>query len=277
MRRSGTRKARRRSKARVRHATKQKMVPRTLFFALMIATGAAAAEDCTHKSGANTVALVELFTSEGCSSCPPADRWISGFVNHPQVERFVPLSFHVNYWDDLGWKDRFADQRYTERQRALAKATGANMVYTPQVTLQGRDAREWRSETAFATRIEAINKSPPRAALTLRVKAAADGGVAGAVSGNALSADTASRDLALFVVLTQDGLSSKVTAGENGGATLRHNFVVREMATSRSLQDFGFIFKPKADYDVTKMRVAAFVQNVKTGEVLQALSAPICK
>jgi len=243
----------------------------------MIATGAAASEDCTYKSGANTVALVELFTSEGCSSCPPADRWISGFVSHPQVERFVPLAFHVNYWDELGWKDRFADQRYTERQRALAKAAGANMVYTPQVTLQGRDAADWRSESKFASRIEAINKSPSRAALKLQAKAAADGRVMAAVSASAFPADIKPENVALFVVLSQDGLSSKVTAGENGGETLRHNFVVREMAMSRSLQDFGHVFQPKPDYDLSKMRVAAFAQNVKTGEVLQAISAPICK
>jgi hypothetical protein len=250
---------------------------RILLTSLMIATTAAAADDCTVRSGPHTVALVELFTSEGCSSCPPADRWISGFVNHPQVERFVPLAFHVNYWDDLGWKDRFADQRYTERQRALAKAAGAAMVYTPQVTLQGRDAREWRSESAFASRIEAINKSKPRAALKLQAKAAADGRVMAAVSATAVPGSSKPEDLALFVVLTQDGLSSKVTAGENSGEMLRHNFVVREMAVSRALQDFGFVFKTKPDYDLSKMRVAAFVQDVKTGEVIQAISGSVCK
>src|SRR5438046_904748 len=163
---------------------------------LMLVTTAAAAAECTRNTGANTVALVELFTSEGCSSCPPADRWISGFVTHPQVERFVPLAFHVNYWDDLGWKDRFADQRYTERQRALAKAAGANMVYTPQVTLQGRDAADWRSESKFASRIEAINKSQSRAALKLQAKAA-DGRVMAAVSASAFPADIKPENVAL--------------------------------------------------------------------------------
>src|SRR2546423_7870188 len=132
------------------------MVPRTIFFLpFLMMVSIAAAVDCTHRSGAQTVALIELYTSEGCSSCPPADRWISGFTNHPQVERFVPIAFHVNYWDDLGWKDRFADQRYTERQRALAKATGAKMVYTPQVTVQGRDARNWRDESTFVAQLDA--------------------------------------------------------------------------------------------------------------------------
>src|SRR5207244_8430096 len=135
---------------------------------LMLVTTAAAAAECTRNTGARTVALVELYTSEGCSSCPPADRWISGFVNHPRFERVVPLAFHVNYWDDLGWKDRFADQRYTERQRALAKATGAKEVYTPQVTLQGRDARDWRDESSFAREIAAINRKANRANLQLR-------------------------------------------------------------------------------------------------------------
>ena len=257
---------------------------RYLFPLLIIAT-IAAADDCTYKSGAHTVALVELYTSEGCSSCPPADRWISGFVNHPRIERFVPLAFHVNYWDDLGWKDRFADQRYTERQRALAKVAGAKSVYTPQVTLQGRDARNWRDEPAFAAQVEAINKKAHRANLELRPTAGADGNIRAMVTANIvppLNPD----DLVLFVVLTQDGLSSKVTAGENDGETLRHNFVVRDLAVRPEITAGGldsrsrmgaFTFKSKPDYDVSKMRVAAFMQDVKTGEVIQAISGPVCK
>ena len=244
----------------------------------------AAADDCTYRTGAQTTALVELFTSEGCSSCPPADRWISGFVSHPRFERFVPLAFHVNYWDDLGWKDRFADQRYTERQRALAKAAGANMVYTPQVTLQGRDAN-WRSEAAFAAQIDAINRKPNRANLQLHATAGADGGIGAMVSANfvpPLNPD----HVALIVALTQDGLSSKVTAGENSGETLRHNFVVRDLKVLPEMRSGGgdsrirdgyYKFTPRPDYDPGKMRVVAFVQDVKTGEVIQALSAPVCK
>ena len=252
--------------------------------ALLIATGAAAADDCTYRTGSHTVALVELFTSEGCSSCPPADRWISGFVNNPRLERFVPLAFHVNYWDDLGWKDRFADQRYTERQRALAKAAGGKSVYTPQVTLQGRDAN-WRDESGFAAKIEAINRKPNRANLRLSPRAASDGGVAADVSVNfvpPLNPD----NVAVIIALTQDGLSSKPTAGENNGETLRHNFVVRDLVVRPFIGAGGldsrarsgmFKFEAKPDYDISRMRVAAFVQDVKTGEVIQAISAPVCK
>ena len=247
-------------------------------------TVAGAADDCVYRTGAHTVALVELFTSEGCSSCPPADRWISGFVNHPQFERFVPLAFHVNYWDDLGWKDRFADQRYTERQRALAKAAGAKMVYTPQVTLQGRDA-DWRNESAFARRIEAINAKPNGANLQLRPKAYANGNIGAFVEAN-LVPPLKPDEVALIVALTQDGLSSKVTAGENSGETLRHNFVVRDLKVLPDLRSGGldsrilqglYDFKPKPDYEVGKMRVVAFLQNVKTGEIVQAISGQICK
>ena len=251
------------------------MVPRTFFCLLMTAATIAGADDaCTYRSGAHTVALVELFTSEGCSSCPPADRWISGFVNHPQSERFVPLAFHVNYWDDLGWKDRFADQRYTERQRVLAKAAGAKMVYTPQVTLQGRDA-DWRSESAFAKQVEKINGKPVRVNLELRPIAAADATIAATVGTN-LVPPLKPDDLAVIVALTQDGLSSKVTAGENKGETLKHNFVVRDLL-ARPEDNGRYVFKPKPDYDPAKMRVVAFLQNVKTGEVIQAVSGPVCK
>ena len=88
------------------------------------------------------VALVELFTSEGCSSCPPADRWLSGLTQDKRLWRdIVPLAFHVDYWDQLGWRDRFSSAANTDRQRRLAAAGNANGVYTPGFFF---DANEWR-------------------------------------------------------------------------------------------------------------------------------------
>ena len=94
-------------------------------------------------SGPAQVPLVELYTSEGCSSCPPAEAWLNRLQSEPGLWRdFVPVSFHVNYWDRLGWPDRFASRAFTERQYAYAEAWGVRTVYTPGFVLNGRDWRE---------------------------------------------------------------------------------------------------------------------------------------
>ena len=87
--------------------------------------------------------MVELYTSEGCSSCPPADRWLSGLKGKPAV---VALSFHVDYWDRLGWKDRFSSAAYSQRQSQLQRTSGARYVYTPQVVVAGRDQPRWSGQ-----------------------------------------------------------------------------------------------------------------------------------
>ncbi len=230
------------------------------------------AADCTVRSGPSSNALVELYTSEGCSSCPPADRWLSSFARKPDP-RVVPLAFHVSYWDYIGWKDLFADPRYTQRQRDFAKATGARSVYTPQVILAGRDYASWHGPGAAAA-IEAAKAKAPRASIEITPRATGAGGIAGEVSAHALGAPHG--ELALVVAVTQNGLSSKVTAGENRGETLEHNFVVRDVAVVPSLKG-AFSFAPQARWDLAHMSVVAFVQDVKSGEVLQSLSAPVCR
>jgi len=247
--------------------------------AMLSATPAGA--DCVTRSGDATAALVELYTSEGCSSCPPADRWLSTFADRTGAGQVVPIAFHVSYWDYIGWKDAFADARYTERQRALAKATGARMVYTPQVMLHGRDFRGWRDAQAVSQAIAAANRMPARASIEIVARAAPEGGAAGVASAT-LRPGVKADDLALFVAVTQNGLSSRVTAGENRGEKLDHSFVARGFAASRELATSSslrapFVFMPKPDWNVERMAVVAFLQNLKTGEVLQALSAPLCR
>jgi hypothetical protein len=232
------------------------------------------AAECTVRSGPEANALIELYTSEGCSSCPPADRWLSSFAS-ARDKRVVPIAFHVSYWDYIGWKDLFADPRYTERQSALAKATGAHSVYTPQVVLGGRDYSDWSREGAAGAAIRGVKAQPARAFIEITPRATAGGGVEGEATARAL-AGAQPGDLALVVVVTQNGLSSRVTAGENRGEKLDHNFVVRDLAVIPGLKG-AFAFRPKPDWNLERMSVVAFVQNTKNGEVLQALSAPACR
>lgn len=191
------------------------------FLAIVMATPSPAAEQRL-VGGPNRVALVELFTSEGCSSCPPAERWLGSLREEPGLWRdFVPLAFHVNYWDHLGWPDRFASREFTQRQRAHASRWGTDAVYTPCFV---RNGAEWRpeprppaasSEKAGLLVVTLHANRRARAEFTPIVAARAD----------------AVYDL--HVALLGSGLGSQVTAGENRGETLRHEFAVLALQKHR--------------------------------------------
>jgi hypothetical protein len=248
---------------------------RLAWIAFAMLPAIAHSNECSVRSGPKTAALVELYTSEGCSSCPPADRWLSAFTSVARNGDVVPLAFHVGYWDYIGWKDAYADARYTERQRERASASGARYVYTPQVVLGGRDFPAWSSERSLTAAFDAIRRKPAAVTLELSASVAADRTVSTRLTASS-SATLASRNLALVTVVTQDGLGSQVTAGENRGEKLRHDFVVRDLAMHRGLGGMQSTFKPKADWNAQRMAVAAFAQDLATGEVLQAVSLPLC-
>src|SRR5437868_8296991 len=138
--------------------------------ALVIACFAtpAGAAQCVARSGERTAALVELYTSEGCSSCPPADRWLSNVGKAFATEQVVPLALHVDYWDYIGWKDPFARREFSQRQRRLSQLQRASFVYTPQVLVQGTDFRAW-GRPEFDRAIGRINARPARASLELQI------------------------------------------------------------------------------------------------------------
>src|SRR6185312_7071942 len=105
--------------------------------------------DCRAHSPDHSTALIELYTSEGCDSCPPADRWLSSLSKQKLGDRAVALALHVDYWDRLGWKDRFGSAGFSQRQREESARSGGEFVYTPQVMLQGRDFPQWQAGAAF--------------------------------------------------------------------------------------------------------------------------------
>ena len=191
-------------------------------FALLLTTAASAAGpsgaapagatlSCEARSGAVPPVVVELYTSEGCSSCPPADRWLSGLKAGPEL---IALAFHVTYWDRLGWPDRFALPEATARQQMLARAFGSAQVYTPQVVVGGRDWRDWPRLPKAAT------AEPSAPALRL----ARDGdSVTASVSPLAAGVAT----LGGYWAVVEDRHQTQVKAGENRGETLKHDHVVR--------------------------------------------------
>lgn len=160
--------------------------------------------------------MLELYTSEGCSSCPPAETWLSGLRDSPRLWRdFAPVAFHVDYWNYLGWTDAWSDGTYTERQRAYAQLWRSENIYTPEFVLNGKEWHNW-----FA------GKNGP----------SAGGGRVGILT---VTATATNRWQASFVpeppadaayeihaALLAGGIVSEVKAGENKGRRLNHDFVV---------------------------------------------------
>ena len=245
---------------------------------LGVAPVSGATPACSAHSGRQMVALVELYTSEGCDSCPPADRWLSStFAPGQDNEGAVALAFHVDYWDRLGWKDRFATAAWTKRQYDSARAARSDLVYTPQVLLQGRDLRDWHAETRSGPAIAAAARSPARAEISLDV-APQSGAVA--VNATAHVPTAAQRKGAvLFVALTENGLASDVKAGENKGKRLVHDHVVRDLrgdiAIGPAGDGSGTVVLPLPAEAGKAPTIVAFVQNTETGEVLQTLALPL--
>ena len=184
-------------------------------------TAALAGAACEVTSPPRQVALVELYTSQGCSSCPPADRWL-GTLHDRYGERVVPLSLHVGYWDYIGWKDPFARREFNERQRLLAAANGSRTVYTPGVFVQGRELSDWSRGAALDAAIEAAQRRPAQATLTLRVESIMHSDI-----GVRLQA-SAPAGARLWLALVESGITTRVKAGENRGETLRNDHVVRD-------------------------------------------------
>ncbi len=250
-----------------------------LFLALVALLAPVQAAQCQARSGPQTTALVELYTSEGCDSCPPADRWLQGLAGRGLApERVVPLSLHVDYWDYIGWKDPYAQQRHSERQRKLAQVMRAKIVYTPQVLLQGEDFRRWGT-SAFDEAVARINARPARANISLVLQAGPPGTLAAEVHAELLDA-AQEADAALYLASYENKLVSKVAAGENRGRTLAHDYVVLEwvgpiaFSNGKVAERRTLPLLPKAV--AANSGVAAFVQNRRSAEVLQALMLPAC-
>lgn len=223
---------------------------------------------CRAESGAKVVPLVELYTSEGCSSCPAADRWLSTHFPPDARADAVALAFHVDYWDRLGWRDRFAMPAFTERQYEVMRANRATFVYTPQVVVQGRDYPGWRRG---APALGTAAKREPRARIA--VQAASDGDALD-VQASVEIEDAPRRDVVLTIAYADSRLVSEVKAGENRGVTLTHDHVVRAMLT-RPLSAAATTWKlslKKPTEAGTHPKVVAFVQDLATGDVLQTLA-----
>lgn len=257
------------------------MRPRPLQLAITLAVLALppfAAADCSITSATHRVSLVELYTSEGCSSCPPADEWLSRLGGQGLAGKtIVPLALHVDYWDYIGWHDRFAQPGFSARQRELAAVGRSSVIYTPQVVFNGHDFRSWWNAGRVERELAAAGSSKAQASISLNLQV----GNPGAFTVTATAGTVQAGPHALYLAVYENGLHSDVNRGENAGATLHHDFVVRKWLGPLTLNNQARLsWRQEIELDGTwkpdSLGVAAFVQNTATGEVLQAVSLPLC-
>ena len=219
------------------------------------------------RSGPARVALIELYTSEGCSSCPPAEKWLGELRGDAGLWRhFVPVAFHVNYWDHLGWRDALAAKSYTDREYAYASAWRASSVYTPCFV---RNGREWRPRGGLA----AERDTPEAGTLTLTWEPARHRGRVEFVP----AAGPAKRPkLEATVALLGGGIVSNVRKGENAGRELRHEFAalrVETVALTRGADGAwtaNISLPPRQDIAVARRALAAWVSEAGKPAPLQA-------
>jgi hypothetical protein len=230
----------------------------------IMASSAFSMENCAAKSAAQLVPVVELYTSEGCSSCPPADEWLSTLKAAHKEGKVVAQAFHVNYWDYIGWKDRFAAPAYTQRQRELSTRTNLNSIYTPQVAKNGITVRGYDEKSILAS------STPAQASIELQQTEANrfEAKIAPTQSGAAWSA---------YFTVTEHEHLSRVTSGENKGETLKHDFVVRQYVplgqfSGAQTLKFSSLAPTLSAGKAHPRQINLVVTDSKNGKTLQALS-----
>ena len=242
---------------------------RLLLLLSLLALAAQAAEPIVVNSGERRTAVVELYTSEGCSSCPPADRWLSRLVETPGDElQVLALSFHVDYWNYLGWKDRFSSADYTSRQRQLGANNRQHTIYTPEFFVDGREAR---GSGNILDKIQQANAEEPPLPLQLRVSRDAQGLLLEVATGGAFDAPLHHRYLVF-----ENELSSDVLRGENAGRKLSHQRVVRYMSPALVLRESNrHRIDIDPDWKAGNVGVAVLVTSPGSRRYLDALQTSI--
>ncbi|MEM9727330.1 MAG: DUF1223 domain-containing protein [Myxococcota bacterium] len=230
-------------------------------------------------AAANDAVLVELFTSQGCSSCPPADRVLSDLGHDRGNVEIIPLSFHVDYWNYIGWKDAFSSSKWSNRQREYAAALPGNRTYTPQLVVQGRLDCVGSNERCIR---DAVSRaaSLPRAA-SVEIEDARE--VGGSVYVDAdVQLEPGQSAVVANVVVYESGLSTDVRRGENRGRELRNDFVVRRLEQVGTIASGDTTRRRvttkipvQKDWKEDKLGVVVFLQDPATRKVLSVARAPL--
>lgn len=217
-------------------------------------------------SETHPVALVELYTSQGCSSCPPADKWLASLetigLTHKQV---VPLALHVGYWDYIGWKDQFAQAKFSKRQKHLHDLRRSTSVYTPQIMFNGVDVRR----VSFNKELKQLKQQKALVDYAAKATLNEQGVINGKI--NFRRIDDRAKNSRLIAVLAENKLQGEIHAGENIGKTLQHSHVVRVWKDLGQLKaNTHFQFKLDKGWKPQDLELVLLVQS-DSYEIQQAL------
>ncbi len=217
----------------------------------VIATVALTMHGAPPKLGPTPV-VVELFTSQGCSSCPPADALIHDIANDPALRgRIIPLAFHVDYWDRLGWRDPFSSTEWSQRQAIYARTMRLNSAYTPQAVVGGTREFVGSNHSALDVALEHASNDKPRGDVALTVRRDGNSLIA------TIHATVPAKD-DLMLAVTEDGVTTKIPHGENAGRTVTNDAIVRRLIRVASGQTTVTI---PIDPAWRNLSAAAFVQD----------------
>ncbi|MEH6358626.1 MAG: DUF1223 domain-containing protein [Pseudomonadales bacterium] len=212
----------------------------------------------TFSSGTTKVPLLELYTSEGCSSCPPADKWLSTFQQHPELwNKVVPVAFHVNYWNNLGWKDPFSTKNNSYRQYNYKHNGNIRAVYTPGFVFNGKESRN-----RFLNRVLPENNDMPG---DLQLQLDGD-----KLTASFINSSTEQQSLILNITLLGFDLETKIPAGENRGKVLTHDFVVLGHQKNLSQTKQWQVSLPPPIVSSDKTAIAAWISTENNPTPIQA-------
>jgi hypothetical protein len=234
-----------------------------LLFITSLQTNAATALSATDptrtfSSGETQVDLLELYTSEGCSSCPPAEAWFSKLLEHAGLWRgIVPVVFHVDYWNDLGWKDPYSSPENSQRQRRYQSEGGVHSVYTPGFVINGNEWRGWFTGQALP------ESAAPAGVLIAAVES-------DQIQATYRSEQHSDEALELHVALLGFDLTTTVARGENRGKDLTHQFVVLNQVTALSNDNSWNVTVPESPVATTRLALAVWITRPNTQRSLQA-------
>lgn len=235
------------------------------------------AEKWSASSGQKHMPVLEVFTAEGCGSCPPAVNWLTKQRQQQDALPYIVLGFHVDYLDEQkGWVDKFAKPAFSARQKQLAQLNMYRTIYTPEFVLSGESLPNWRENLNEA--VSFLSEFDAQAIIDLTAYRVDD--MLMIDSQNVVNGDDNRQHSKLYLAITEDDVNSDVKGGDNAGSTFNHQDVVREWLGPFELDRSGETFIEhhialSADWQQEKLKLVALIQNLSNGYVLQAVELPL--
>ena len=248
-----------------------KSLARITLCSMLLALSQAQAGSLSVTSSPYTVPVIDLYTSQGCSSCPPAEAWLRKLHDNGFEKRVNILAFHVDYWNHLGWKDPFSSRQWTIRQRREAARLRLHTIYTPQLVVHGMDFRSWKN---LGRAIQLLNRIKPAATLRLSVSAPSLRKLDITVS-TRLNGSVDANKTATWIAVVENRLVQRIRAGENTGRTLQYDHVVRAIFPVSHRGSYKI--KLNDQWKRNNLKLIAFVRDRQTGQTLQSVSLPLSR